>query len=169
MSDQSLSSYFSSRWSSKTFKDLRPRIISGVTMLAGSLLFLFAGAIPFSILVFIVSLIMSWEWGRLVRGHSADRSYLVHAISVATAILLAITGQHQLALAAIAIGAAGLFYLNFGSTAGLSAFGVAYVGIPAIVLVLLRGETLEGALAVLFLFVVVWSADIAAFVGGSLV
>ncbi|MEO1206212.1 MAG: phosphatidate cytidylyltransferase [Pseudomonadota bacterium] len=169
MSDQSLSSYLSARWSSKSFKDLRPRVLSGITMLAGSLFFLFIGAIPFAILVFVVSLVMSWEWGRLVRGHSADRSYLVHATAVATAILLAITGQHQLAILAIALGATALFCLNLGTTAGLSAFGVAYVGIPAIVLVFLRGETMEGALAVLFVFIVVWSADIAAFVGGRLV
>ncbi|MEL7048242.1 MAG: phosphatidate cytidylyltransferase [Pseudomonadota bacterium] len=169
MTDQSLNAFLNGRWAPKSFRDLRPRLISGFMMLGGALAFLFAGSFPFALLVLVVALIMSWEWGRLVRAASIDKSYLIHAIAVATALMFAITGQPWAALIAIAIGAAALLPLNYGTNGRLSAFGVAYVGVPAIALIILRGDAFEGALAVLLVFILVWSADIAAFVGGRLV
>jgi phosphatidate cytidylyltransferase len=56
--------------------------------------------------------------------------------------------------------------LVFGRGARLSALGVFYVGLPAIALLWLRQDEPYGFAAVLLIFAIVWSSDIAAFAAG---
>lgn len=153
----------------KAFRNLRLRVISGIAMLGITLACLFSGEQPFALLVVVIALIMSWEWGRVVRGKGKDLPFLIHAIAVCTGIILATAGQPVPGLFAILAGAIVVMPLGFGRNGGLSAFGVLYVGVPAIVLIWLRTSDPYGALAILYLLVLVWSADTAAFAGGRLI
>ena len=56
-----------------------------------------------------------------------------------------------------------------GRTLRLSALGTLYFGLPAIALIALRGGPAYGVSAILFLFLVVWSEDTAAYIFGRLI
>lgn len=168
MSDETAGSGAAALNPKKAFRDLRPRIISGITMLAATLTLLYAGTVPFAILVLGLALVMCWEWGRVVRGDGLDASLIVHGSAVALAVLLSLLGWYWAAILAVFAGAVIMVPLGNGRDLGLSAFGVHYVGLPAIALIWFRDGDL-GALAVLYIFVLVWAADIAAFTGGRLI
>ena len=109
---------------------------------------------------------ISWEWGRLVRGATFDLGFFVHAIAVTAAIVLAGAGYAALAVAVLVIAAITLVPLYVGRGARLSALGVFYVGLPAVALLWLRSDEPFGFTAVLFVFAVVWSSDTAAYAAG---
>jgi len=149
--------------------NLRLRIISGSVLAALAFVVAYAGPLPFAAFVLVIALFVSWEWGRMVRGVSADLAFFIHAIAVAAAIALAAAGYAALGAAALVTAAIILVPLVFGHGARLSALGVFYVGLPAISLLWLRASEPYGFAAVLFIFAVVWCSDIAAFAAGRLV
>lgn len=149
------------------FRDLRPRVVSSVTMLAAALGCLFAGVWPFAILTWLIALAMSWEWGRLVRGHDGiDATYVIHAGAVTLAIALTAVGYVAFGLLASLLGALAILALARARPTYLSAVGVPYCAWPAIHLVWLRQSEPDGAIAVLFLFAIVWASETAAFLAG---
>lgn len=148
------------------FRDLLPRVVSGLALAALALGLTVWGVAPFAALILAVGLVMSWEWARIVRGTGVDLVFAIHAVTVVAAILLAATGYEAMALAAVLVGAIIVVPLRMGRGARLSALGVLYVGLPAVVLIWLRASDPLGLQAVLFLFLVVWTTDTAAFVAG---
>jgi phosphatidate cytidylyltransferase len=146
--------------------NLKLRILSGAVLAAVAFLLAFAGPLPFAFLILVCALVISWEWGRLVRGATFDLGFFVHAIAVTTSVVLAATGYAALAVAVLAIAAITLIPLYVGRGARLSALGVFYVGLPAVSLLWLRSDAPFGFTAVLFVFAVVWSSDTAAYAAG---
>jgi phosphatidate cytidylyltransferase len=146
--------------------NLKLRILSGAVLASVAFLLAFAGPLPFAMLILVCALVISWEWGRLVRGATFDLGFFVHAIAVAAAIVLAGAGYAALAVAVLAIAAITLIPLYVGRGARLSALGVFYVGLPAVALLWLRSDEPFGFTAVLFVFAVVWSSDTAAYAAG---
>lgn len=148
-------------------RELASRIASGVVLAALALGLTLHGVTSFAVLVAIVALVMSWEWARVVRGTGLDIAFWIQAVCLLGAVVLTLSGYAAMAAVVIALGAIVVLPLRAGADAGLSALGVAYVGLPAIALVWLRtGTPPHGLAAVLFLFLVVWTTDIAAFVFG---
>ncbi len=149
--------------------NLKLRIVSGAVLAAVAFGLAYAGPEPFAILVLVVALFVSWEWGRMVRGVGNDLAYLIHAIAVAAAIGLAVAGYAALGAAVLMTGAIILIPLVFGRGARLSALGVLYVGLPAISLLWLRSSEPYGFAAVLLVFAIVWCSDIGAYAAGRLI
>lgn len=149
--------------------DLRGRIVSGLVLAVAALTLAYAGPKPFAVLVLAVALLMSWEWGRLVRGSELDICHGVHAGTILAAVALAAVGYAALGAAALVVGAIIVFSLRFGEHALLSAAGIVYTGLPAIALLWLREDEPWGFLAVLFVFAVVAATDTAAYIAGRLV
>lgn len=147
-------------------ENLKSRILWGSALAAVALALAYAGPIPFAGLVLVVALFVSWEWGRMVRGASADLAFYVQAIAVTAAVALTTAGYAALAVAVIATAAIILVPLVFGRGARLSALGAFYVGLPSIALIWLRRDESWGFLAVLLIFAIVWSSDIAAYAAG---
>ncbi|MFA6140250.1 MAG: phosphatidate cytidylyltransferase, partial [Hyphomicrobium sp.] len=85
--------------------NLKLRILSGAVLASVAFLLAFAGPLPFAFLILVCALVISWEWGRLVRGATFDLGFFVHAIAVAAAIVLAGAGYAALAVAVLAIAA----------------------------------------------------------------
>ena len=149
--------------------NLEQRIASGLVMITIALGLLYAGTLPFAGLVLAVALVMSWEWGHLVRGASSDAGFGVHALATGIAVALAATGFPVLAVAVLFSGAVAIIPLSIGSRARLSATGVLYVGLPAVAMLWFRHDPLHGFAAVVYLFLVVWSADTMAYVVGRVI
>ena len=110
---------------------------------------------------------LAWEWGRLVRGESNDRIFYAHAAAVIAICGFAVSGAGWVALIALFAGVGAAAFLAKDSHARLwSALGVLYLGLPALILVLLRADPAFGIAVILFLFIIVWSADTAAYFTG---
>lgn len=149
--------------------NLRSRIIWGAAMAAVAFALAWVGVKAFALLIVVVAVFISWEWGRMVRGVGSDLAFYIHAAAVAGAIWLASSGYAALGLAVIVIAAIMLVPLVFGHGARLSALGVFYVGLPAVALLWLRMSEPHGFAAIIFIFAVVWSSDIAAYAAGRLI
>jgi phosphatidate cytidylyltransferase len=150
-------------------QDLRPRAMSALVLGCVVLALVYAGSTPFAGLVLVVAILMSWEWGRVVRGAAFDLSFLVHAAAVAVAAMSAANGSPALALAAVVIGASIVWLLCFGFNERLSALGVLYAGVPAVALIWLRADEPYGLPAALFILSIVWTTDTFAYLGGRLI
>ena len=131
MPDNLAASHANAHEEGKRPTDLRARIIAGAVMVLIALALAYAGPTWFALLVLVVSLVISWEWGRVVRGVSFDLAFFVHAAAVTAAIILAAKGYAALGLAVIASSAIVLVPLVFGRGARLSVLGAIYVGVPA--------------------------------------
>jgi phosphatidate cytidylyltransferase len=150
--------------------ELLSRILSGLLLGAITIGVAWAGLKPFALLVLVVALVMSWEWGRVVRGVDSDLTFVVHAVAVVIAIALAAFVSAALGVAALAIGSILALSLQFGERGLLSAAGVLYTGLPAVSLLWLMSDGEPwGFRAVLFILVLVWATDTFAYVAGRLI
>jgi phosphatidate cytidylyltransferase len=148
--------------------DFAQRLVSGLAMGAIAALCTVLGMMPFAVLVIVVAMLLSWEWGRLVHGREGDMVIAVHAAAVGGAAVLAAFDKVGLGLLLLPIGAILATLLTLGRSSVFSALGVFYVGLPAVSLIWLRSDPQLGLLAVFFVIVVVVTTDTAGFVAGRL-
>lgn len=148
----------------------RSRLLSALLLVPLALAGLWLGGWPFALLVIAVVVAMAWEWGRL----APDPVTGAVAMTAATllpglAVILLLTGQPVLALAAVALGtalAAALAVAARVGRVGHVAAGVVYLGLPALALVWLQTRPEIGSRLVLWLLLIVWSTDICAYAAG---
>jgi phosphatidate cytidylyltransferase len=147
--------------------ELRARAVSGWVIAALTLGMLYWSPKAFAVLMFLVAAAMSWEWGRIVRGPSADVGTVVHIVTALGAAILSASGMAGLGIAAAVTGAIAVSALVFGTgRSQLSGVGVLYTSLPVVALAWLRGDGHLGFLAVLFVLLAVVVTDIAAFAAG---
>jgi phosphatidate cytidylyltransferase len=152
---------------SRSYGDLGWRLVSGLMLAALAIGLTWAGALPFAGLVLVGGLVMTWEWGHVVRStDGVDLVGIVHAATGMIATVLTATGYSVMAVVAVAVGAIMVVLMRLGRSARYSGLGVLYVGLPSIALVWLRIDEPYGFLAVLYLFVTVWAADTGAYIAG---
>jgi phosphatidate cytidylyltransferase len=162
-------------WAARLGNDFIVRLLSGLAMAAAVALLTLSGPTPFALLVLTASVLVGWEWARLVHGPEAGILLVVQLVSVAIAGLLAAFLSVGLGLLVLPIGAILATLLSLGRNSFLAGLGVLYAGFPAVVLIWLRSGTPPdqqdpwlGMLAVFFLILIVATADTAAFVCGRL-
>jgi phosphatidate cytidylyltransferase len=154
---------------SRLGEDFPRRLASGLVIGAVAALCTFLGVVPFAALVVVVTVLLSWEWGRLVHGRESDLAIAVHAIAAGGAAVLAAFGLVGLgALLALPIGAILAMLLTLGRNSVFSALGVFYAGLPAVALIWLRSDAALGLIAVIFVIVIVITSDTAGFIAGRL-
>lgn len=140
---------------------------SAAVLVAAAITLTVAGLWPFAAMIAAGSVILAWEWGRLVRGKAPDAAFHAHAVGAAAACGLMAWGLPLTAFAALFAGAACAALLASGEhNRSWSATGVLYLGLAALLFVKLRSDALFGLWAVIFLFFIVWSADTAAYFVG---
>ena len=149
--------------------DFRLRLAAGLGMGAVALAFTLAGVMPFAVLVVLVALIVSWEWGRLVHGKEAGAVVAVQIVTAVLAGTLAAVGLVGLALLALPIGGILAALLSLGRNSIFSALGVFYAGLPTVALIWLRSDVALGLLAVIFLVLVVVTAELGGLRDGTIV
>jgi phosphatidate cytidylyltransferase len=147
--------------------ELSQRIVSGLAFGLLALATVYWSPSAFAVLTFLVAALMSWEWGRIVRGAMPDTALIVHVLAILVAAVLSAIDMAGLAIAAAIVGAIAVAALAFGSgRAQLSGAGVLYTGLPIIALSWLRADEPLGFFAALFVLLSVVVTDVAAFFAG---
>ena len=155
----------------RNWQDLGVRSLSAVVLIPAVLIADWAGGPWFIILVALAGVMMAREYVAIVHGGSEHQFALHAAAALSGAVLPAAAGPGVTLLALGALWAVSLFATaRSGKSPGVwTAIGVAYVGLPCAGLELLRMSSTHGALSIVFLFAVVWAADISAYFAGRLI
>jgi phosphatidate cytidylyltransferase len=146
------------------------RIISALVLIAVSLLMTLTSVEAFGVMIALFTIAIAWEWGRLVRDRGFDAAFAVHAGALAAACWSAVIGCPACGILAVLAGTMLVFIVRIvredRAKAWWSAAGVYYNGFPAVGLIWLRSDNEFGVLAVLYIFVIVWTTDSAAYLFG---
>lgn len=156
-----------SRTKGKHPRRLIARIASGLFLGLVTIGSTYAGSYAFAALVAVMSIMMSWEWGGIVRSRRFDAGFIVHAFAMAASLALAVTDRPGVGVLALFTAAAVVLVICASRGGPMSAAGVLYTGLPAIALVWFRDDVPNGFAAVLFIFSVVWAVDTAAYAAGK--
>ena len=149
--------------------DLKPRVAAAVAMGSFALATAWVGGFIFMAFWWLASIVVLWEWQRLVGGARLAERVAVGGLAVALGALFALQNSIQGAIAALVFGTVVVGWLA-GRREGIwAAAGVLYAGALAASVGLLRISPSFGMAAILWLFAVVWGADIAAYFAGRLI
>ncbi len=152
------------------WNNLRMRVLSGVILAPLALAAVWFGGPAFLVLMAVGVALLTLEWGAMCDSETPIRAALVIAVAILGAIFVAYRGHPWMGWLVVALGAGAgaVFTLLRGRIDRPAdiAFGVLYVGAPAVALIWLRGAP-GGREWTLMLLAVVWSADICAFLVGN--
>jgi phosphatidate cytidylyltransferase len=146
--------------------ELALRIASGLVLAPLAVAIAYVGGWPFAVFWGTAAMIVLWEWTSLVA--DADRRAVLMA-GLATFVLALLLAQtdHLLASVIVAImGSLGAAALAPNDRRIWVVAGVPYAGAIALAPVILRDDPEYGFIAIVFLYAVVWSTDIAAYFAG---
>jgi len=150
----------------------RLRVISALALLPIALAMVVVGGWGFAGFVELAVVLMALEWSRLTSLRFDRRSGwiaggAVLAVGMSATLLIAL-GRPEAALGWLGGGAllAALVAWPAGGAPLWTGLGVAYVGLPALALIWLRTVPEPGAGPLLWLLVVVWATDTAAYFAG---
>lgn len=154
---------------------LKKRVATATVLISIALADVLLGGWFFAIFVIVAVLLMAEEWALLARPGNLRAQALTRLLTSAApiaAIVLMMEGAHAFGFGALGLGvvmAAGVAAVTRGLSVHRCAFGILYVGLPAVCLVWLRNVDLDGRNAVLWLLVVIWATDIGAYFAGRLI
>ena len=146
--------------------ELMRRVASALVLVPLALITAYVGGWLFAAFWGIAALGVLWEWMALVAGSARHAVLAVAAAAIVLALALVVMGYSVASVMVLAMGALGAAVLAPAVRRGWIASGVPYAGAVALAPTLLRAEGREGFPAVLFLFIVVWTTDIAAYFAG---
>jgi phosphatidate cytidylyltransferase len=146
-----------------------PRAAAAVAMGSLALATAWIGGFIFALFWWLASMVVLWEWQRLVGGARLTERVAAGGVMVALAALFALHNSIPGAIAALALGAAAVGWLTGRRQGAWAAAGAVYAGVLVASVVLLRLSPSFGLVAISWLFAVVWGADIAAYFGGRLI
>ena len=149
--------------------DLKPRVAAAVAMGSLALATAWIGGFVFAVFWWLASIVVLWEWQRLVGGARLAERVAVGGLLVALSALFALHNSIVGVGAALVLGAVAVGWLA-GRREGIwAAAGALYAGALVASVVLLRISPSFGLAAILWLFAVVWGTDIAAYFAGRLI
>jgi phosphatidate cytidylyltransferase len=129
----------------------------------------YLGGWPFAVFWGAAAIGILWEWSSMVARNEQVSVLLAGGASLALGVILVATGHVLPALIVVAMGALGAASLTLADRRMWVAGAIPYAGALAIAPIVLRSDGEQGFLAILFLFAIVWTTDIAAyFVGRAL-
>jgi phosphatidate cytidylyltransferase len=149
--------------------DLAPRVAAAVGMGSVALVAAWIGGFVFTAFWLFGSVVVLWEWQRLVDDARLVKRVGVGALALALAGLSALHNSIAGAAAALILGAVSVGWIAGRPQGKWAAAGVLYSGALVASVGLLRISPSFGLAAILWLFAVVWGADIAAYFAGRLI
>ncbi|PNG27851.1 phosphatidate cytidylyltransferase [Methylocella silvestris] len=149
--------------------DLAPRVASSLVLAAAPLTAVWLGGAIFSMIWFIATLAVGWEWQTLIGAARPRLRFLAAAAALALATYLA-EQQHYLAACAILALGGALAALAADTGKRVWAFcGVPYAGALIVSVSLLYFSPTDGSRAIFWLCATVWGTDVFAYFGGRLI
>lgn len=144
------------------------RIVSGIVLAAVALGTTYLGGSAFALFWTAVSLLVWWEWLRLIEPADHYGLLVTGLGALATGAVLAIVEHSSFALLILVLGTVAAGIIAARKPVWIAA-GLAYAGALLLAPPLLRDDDQIGMRAILFVFAVVWATDILAyFVGRAL-
>lgn len=146
-----------------------PRTLAAAVLVPTTLAAVWVGGWILGVWTTAAGLAMSREWVRIVHAENLTGWHFgLHAAALATSQILLQLGHADWALAAILVVA---LLANVAARAGdepglWSVAGIVFIAVPCFALVWLR-QSPHGAETVLWVFLVVWATDSAAYLAGS--
>jgi phosphatidate cytidylyltransferase len=126
----------------------------------------YLGRWPFAVVWGVAAMGVFWEWTSLVAGADRRSALVAGTASLASALVLAVTGFFLAAVTVLAISTLAAAALAPADRRTWVAGGIPYAGALGIAPIVLRADDEAGFLAVIFLFAVVWTTDIVAYFVG---
>lgn len=152
--------------------DFGMRTASAVVLAPAAVLAIWAGGLWFLALILLACAVLAVEWAMMSAATAWRTMAGAVALGLVAAVVSAHAGQQSLALVMLVFGAvaAGLFARSRGQEALDAAYGVLYLGWPAVLLIWLRDvDTPSGLAWTVSAFVIAWASDIMAYLAGGLV
>jgi phosphatidate cytidylyltransferase len=146
-------------------RNLLLRVVSSAALAPVAVATAYFGGWVFIAFWTIAALAIWWEWVHLVYPSDHRGPFITGACALALAAALAGADHSQIALFITALGAIAVTVLSSRDPAWIAG-GVVYAGALLLASVYLREETPAGFVAIVFLFAVVWSADVAGYFAG---
>jgi phosphatidate cytidylyltransferase len=149
--------------------ELALRVCSAVVLVPLAIGTAYVGGWPFAIFWGAAAIGVVWEWSSMVAPDEQFSVLMAGGASLALAVILVATGHVLAALIVVAMGALGAASLTLADRRMWAAGAIPYAGALAVGPIILRSDGEQGFLAMLFVFAIVWTTDIAAyFVGRGL-
>jgi len=149
--------------------DFSLRAASAIVMATAALGLAWVGGFPFLCFWFAASVGVLWEWHRLIGGERLAARVAVGAVALLAAASFGLRSEGLYAALALVLGAAATSALTDAEHRFAAAAGVFYAGAIAAGANLLRASPEYGIAAIVWLFGVVWGADVMAYIGGRLI
>ncbi len=152
--------------------ELTLRLLSALFLIAISVVGTVLGSWYFAVLILAVSFLMAWEWHKLAHNKETIFFLILQCTSITLAVVLAVTHYYPAAIVSLVLGFVGIHILSAGklvrSRAPIwSSVGCLYIGLPAIAMIWFREDPQFGFATVLYLYILTWSNDSAAYFGGK--
>jgi phosphatidate cytidylyltransferase len=142
------------------------RVCSALVLVPIAIGTAYLGGWPFAVFWGLAAMGVLWEWISLVARSDHRTVLMTGGASLALAVALVATGHLLAAVIVLAISTLGVAALAPAKWRTWIAAGVPYAGALGVAPVVLRSDSEDGFLAVIFLFAIVWTTDIVAYFSG---
>ena len=146
------------------------RVVSALLLMPIVIAAIYFGGRYFSAMVAFVSIIMIFEWTRMVERREFSSGFYALATGAALSLFAASSGAYNSAFAICAISGLLAYFFGKRGKSGLgfwAAMAAPYLLAPSVALIWLRFEVDNARLWTFILFTVVWAADTGAFIFGK--
>ncbi|MDP1699842.1 MAG: phosphatidate cytidylyltransferase [Aestuariivirga sp.] len=151
--------------------DLGVRTASAVVLIPAAIACAWFGGIWFKGFVLLFAGLIAHEWTAMVHPKNLAQYALHMGAALSGAVLPDLVGVGIAALVILGLALVSIFMARKEDpdASKWRYFGIFYVGCPALAFILLRGDSHYGFAAILWVFLVVWSADTLAYFAGRII
>lgn len=151
--------------------DLGVRTASAVVLIPAAIACAWLGGIWFKGFVLLLAGLIAHEWTAMVHPRNFTQYALHMAAALSGAVLPDLAGIGIALLVILGLALVSIFMARKEDpdSSKWRYFGIFYVGFPALAFVLLRSDSHYGFAAILWVFLIVWSADTLAYFAGRII
>jgi phosphatidate cytidylyltransferase len=145
------------------------RVCSALVLVPFAIATAYVGGWAFAVFWGVAAMGVLWEWTSLVARTDQRSALVTGGASLSLALVLVVTGHLLAAVIVLAMGTLGAASIALAELRTWVAGAIPYAGALAVAPIVLRSDNEDGFLAVIFLFAIVWTTDIGAYIVGRAV